>query len=1553
MRLYTDMHKKIGYGIVSRFLCLLVLVGLVLSGNSQTSQSAASSEQKPLWLDDFSMALFETEMSGRPIIIYFYSESSPQCKQFFEETLTAEQLLPPLSKFVPLRQEIEVDKAIADEFFITTIPSLIVLSQSGYIVDRCEGPLSLDEVNNFLLGAMSAESSAYIYERAAELLAKLGTRGFPEHGYEELILALAEPRLRGIVNNRLVFLKDFPRQKFVEMLESPRLAVRSGALEILEEVAGTNFNFDPWRSDMTEEAVKKALQKWKAWTENDAGTVEIRFAALSSENLKAALANLFSDDRDRSTRALRRLLQSGQGILPALDRYTENNPELPVVRRRQIDQLRYALALNENPAVAAVRLSRQLVFGSLETRMAAIHELRKAGTVATPILCDLLGASVALVREAAVITLADIAGAQAIPILKDHLQNETDVDVVVAIVRALGATESKRAEEILHDLLGSDNPENVVLSALQALQRFDTEARYNEKIAECFNDPRWRVRAAALETAVECRFKQASKLALKLLDDDDAYVRTAAIKTVAATMEKRARPKLIEVAKKHPDMAPFVIECLLGIESSGTLPDEVNDILVNSPQHEAIRLITVANRSHLPPVLKPVISEFAKRKENKTVQKMALRTMARFDWRDYDVQNSIADYLETAAPSMQAEVLEGLCNRYWEKSYLWASSERERYLAFWIPSGEKTTSKTDKRKEDSPATALLSAFTKSGSNVPVSLEPEEVQAPTSADLMTAFGLDGSSVSSTISITKSGSTSSRLKFVVNNLCSTTSDDRVKALAGVVLAHCGDFDHLDFALDHFFYIPQEAKGQLAAVMVWQPRSPKVKDVVEAMLSDPAVDIRKMGGALALDPQINLLSVVLDNLQKPGTDLNYEDLFGYTSSMDRIEEDAFVQIKVAPVLAAAVLQAKTPELKIIALELMGLCGRFGKSEIAETHLDSKNPYIRRAAYHSLLSINPRQAAKHADNIITDPSPLVREVFIDALSQDRDWAVLLNQDSKRENTVRRQQNVAHVFINRKEQLTKLRRDADPTIRLEAMIFYCANGGSLEPRELGGNLRRFDSIEHGAEVLGNWLSEYSHSPLFRKLKRNASFLKALKAELPTLEQYYPSIRKANYIRELIGESSEGSTSSALTAGNDQVLSFSQMSERYSSNTARKNPSTPIVQGNNVRTQNPSNSTGGDEKIDQQEPEHTEALPLTQPSQSPVKIVFFYSPGCQECRKVEAWLGKASSSNPRLKVDDLDITLYRNVPYNEFLCGQFDVSGAKRQVTPAVFTAAGALIGDDLTYSALIQLLRRAEHCPPGTWVEMPEEKAEEAVKKLESKYDAITVSVIVGNGLVDGVNPCAFATIIFLLSYLQVTRRTPRETAAAGIAFVAAVYITYFLLGLGLARIITELSAFELAARYLQIGTVIFAGVVMLLCIYDGILCLRGRIDEMVLQLPGVFKERIRATVRTHARSKYIIPASFGVGVLISMLEIACTGQNYLPTILFMLQRGGKGTAWGYLVLYNLAFVLPLIIVFTLAFFGLRSEKLTPLLKKHAATVKFALAILFGIMITLLIANA
>jgi hypothetical protein len=93
-------------------------------------------------------------------------------------------------------------------------------------------------------------------------------------------------------------------------------------------------------------------------------------------------------------------------------------------------------------------------------------------------------------------------------------------------------------------------------------------------------------------------------------------------------------------------------------------------------------------------------------------------------------------------------------------------------------------------------------------------------------------------------------------------------------------------------------------------------------------------------------------------------------------------------------------------------------------------------------------------------------------------------------------------------------------------------------------------------------------------------------------------------------------------------------------------------------------------------------------------------------------------------------------------------------------------------------------------------------------------------------------------------------------------------------------------------------------------------------------------------------IAAAFVAGVLVSVFELACTGQVYLPTIVFMTSvEELRLSALAYLILYNALFVLPLIVVFAVTYFGVSSQRLTLVFKANAGAVKLLTAFLFGVL--------
>ncbi len=350
---------------------------------------------------------------------------------------------------------------------------------------------------------------------------------------------------------------------------------------------------------------------------------------------------------------------------------------------------------------------------------------------------------------------------------------------------------------------------------------------------------------------------------------------------------------------------------------------------------------------------------------------------------------------------------------------------------------------------------------------------------------------------------------------------------------------------------------------------------------------------------------------------------------------------------------------------------------------------------------------------------------------------------------------------------------------------------------------------------------------------------------------------------------------------------------------------------------------------------------------APLDLVFFTQSGCPDCRRVSEHLDRLREAFPDLVVHEYDIREVDAMRFNEALAEQRDFPERLRLTAPALFTAQGFLTRDQISFEAIARLIQDATGHSDREWLVVGRGQESESSERIERRFDAFTPGIVVGAGLLDGLNPCAFATIIFFLSYLQVARRTPVQILQVGMAFVLGIFLTYFAVGFGFLNIVARLAIIEDAARVVNwvLAGVVF--VILILSLRDGFLCLRGRLRDTTLQLPKPLKKLVNATIRKGVRHSRFVLAALVTGAVIALLELACTGQVYAPTIAFVIQSGtDRPTALLYLLLYNLAFILPLLIIMILAYRGLKSDRLQAFFQRNVALLKFGNAALFALLL-------
>jgi cytochrome c biogenesis protein CcdA len=236
-----------------------------------------------------------------------------------------------------------------------------------------------------------------------------------------------------------------------------------------------------------------------------------------------------------------------------------------------------------------------------------------------------------------------------------------------------------------------------------------------------------------------------------------------------------------------------------------------------------------------------------------------------------------------------------------------------------------------------------------------------------------------------------------------------------------------------------------------------------------------------------------------------------------------------------------------------------------------------------------------------------------------------------------------------------------------------------------------------------------------------------------------------------------------------------------------------------------------------------------------------------------------------------------------------------------------------------------------------------------DSVIDAFGVGEVLLAGLVDGINPCAFTLIVFLVSSLAVGGRGRQDIAAIGLSFSAGVFTAYAGLGfgaLGALKVIMQLSNLANIMRFLGVLVPVLLAVVSL---YDARMLAIDRKDAVLLRLPKRPSDRAHAAVRTKRRRGFVGLDSFALGLSVSLLEIVCTGQVYLPTLVYLSNQGSRQARF-FLLGYNLAFVTPLLVVVLAMWSGADLRKLSTWARKNAAATKLALAAVFVLISRLMV---
>ena len=334
----------------------------------------------------------------------------------------------------------------------------------------------------------------------------------------------------------------------------------------------------------------------------------------------------------------------------------------------------------------------------------------------------------------------------------------------------------------------------------------------------------------------------------------------------------------------------------------------------------------------------------------------------------------------------------------------------------------------------------------------------------------------------------------------------------------------------------------------------------------------------------------------------------------------------------------------------------------------------------------------------------------------------------------------------------------------------------------------------------------------------------------------------------------------------------------------------------------------------------TGALPVIndhEPYRS-ARVLFFTTAGCRTCDRAHKRLRFALSRAPDgTRAVLLDTAEPRNRALQAAVGMRLGLAPDRTVATPMVTTGNGVLIGAEINENALHRLLAEAPVQP--LWYDWDEEnelnRGREAVLALGEGF---TYATVIGAAVIDGVNPCAFAVMAFLVSCMTLSQQKSRNRALAyGTMFCLGVAACYFLIGLGLGSVVERLEALTGFRRALYFTMAGLCGIFAGGAAWDIARARRRGLTAMRFVTPRPVTLVVHRLIRSTTGRGLLLAGALGLGFLVSALELVCTGQTYLPVIAFINGTTGGTRALALLVIYNLAFIVPLALVMFAGVYG------------------------------------
>lgn len=198
----------------------------------------------------------------------------------------------------------------------------------------------------------------------------------------------------------------------------------------------------------------------------------------------------------------------------------------------------------------------------------------------------------------------------------------------------------------------------------------------------------------------------------------------------------------------------------------------------------------------------------------------------------------------------------------------------------------------------------------------------------------------------------------------------------------------------------------------------------------------------------------------------------------------------------------------------------------------------------------------------------------------------------------------------------------------------------------------------------------------------------------------------------------------------------------------------------------------------------------------------------------------------------------------------------------------------------------------------------------VSSDSNTVSIGRTIMLALADSVNPCALSVLtLMFISIITYNPGNRKQILLSGLAFVLAVIIMYLFYGFLIVTAFNFIQGLASIKLYLYKGLAIGAVILGLLEIKDFIIYKPGSVGT---EMPLFLRPKVQKLI-----AKVTSPlGAFGVGLFVTLFLLPCTIGPYV-ILGGMIAQGGFIKAIPLLILYNIIFVLPMLVITILVFLG------------------------------------